>query len=172
MTKKFRCYWLHHNDSYLRIGPFKLEIQHQSPEIAQIHDFISESEINAIKNIVRGKMQSTPYFIKGSNERFSKARTSKIKFLNEILVPEAMVISKRIELLTKLRLYHDMFSSENYQVMNYGIGGKISPHVDSQGQLFNTGIPSNDMVVGIQNNTGSEILKFGGLRIVTFMIYM
>ena len=80
-------------------------------------------------------MQSTPYFIKGSNERFSKARTSKIKFLNEILVPEAMVISKRIELLTKFRLYHDMFSSENYQVMNYGIGGKISPHVDSQGQF-------------------------------------
>ena len=81
-------------------------------------------------------MQSTPYFIKGKSERFSKARTSKIKYLNEILVPEAMVVSKKIELATRFKLYQDMFSSENYQVMNYGIGGKISTHIDSPGFIF------------------------------------
>ena len=26
--------------------------------------------------------------------------------------------------------------SENYQVMNYGIGGKISAHIDSPGFIF------------------------------------
>ena len=147
------------------------KFQHKNPEIAQIHDFVSKSEVDAIKNLVRGKMQSTPYFIKGKSERFSKARTSKIKYLNEILVPEAMVVSKKIELATRFKLFQDMFSSENYQVMNYGIGGKISPHIDSHGQVFGTKLASNDLV-GKQNDTGSEIARFGGLRVITFMIYM
>ena len=116
-------------------------------------------------------MQSTSYYIKGLAEKFSKARTSKVKYLNELFVPEAMAISKKIELATRFKLYQDMFSSENYQVMNYGIGGKISPHVDSNGQVFGTDIDSNDLL-GIQNKTGFEVIKFGGLRVLTFMIYL
>ena len=171
MIKKLWCHWLHHNNPYLKIGPFKMEVHHTDPEIAQLHDFVSQTEVDSIKDLVRGKMQSTPYFIKGSSERFSKERTSKIKYLNELIVPEAMTISKKIEQATRLKLYQDKFSSENYQVMNYGIGGKIAPHVDSFGQVFGTGLASNDLV-GSLNKTGSEILKFGGLRIMTFMIYM
>ena len=51
--------------------------------------------------------------------------------MNEKLVSAAMKISKRIELVTRLNLYNEQFASENYQIMNYGIGGKITPHVDS-----------------------------------------
>ena len=80
MVKKLRCCLLHHDDPFLRFGPFKVEFHHHSPEIAQIHDFVSQREVSTIKNLVKGKMQSTPYFVKGSNERFSKARTSKIKY--------------------------------------------------------------------------------------------
>ena len=43
--------------------------------------------------------------------------------MNEKMVPDAMDISKRIELVTGLGLYHEQFASENYHVMNYGIGG-------------------------------------------------
>ena len=50
--------------------------------------------------------------------------------MNEKLVLAAM-ISNRIELVTGLNLYNEQFASENYQIMNYGIGGKITPHVDS-----------------------------------------
>ena len=56
--------------------------------------------------------------------------------MNEKLVPSAMKISQRIELATKLKLYSERYASENYQVMNYGIGGKIAPHSDSIGVKF------------------------------------
>ena len=55
-------------------------------------------------------------------------------YMNEKLVPEAMVLSKKIELATRFKLYHEKYASENFQVMNYGIGGKISGHADSQGE--------------------------------------
>ena len=47
-----------------------------------------------------------------------------------------MPISNRIEWLTQLKLKHEQFASENFQLMNYGIGGKISPHVDAKGEVF------------------------------------
>ena len=30
----------------------------------------------------------------------------------------------------------EQFASENYQIMNYGIGGRISMHLDSIGKIF------------------------------------
>ena len=116
-------------------------------------------------------MKTTPYQENGKDSSFSKARTSKVRYLNEKKWQVAMKISRRIEIITKFNICNEWFSSENYQVMNYGIGGKISPHIDSHGQVFGTGIASNDLV-GKQNKTGSEIAKFGGLRVITFMIYM
>ena len=56
--------------------------------------------------------------------------------MNENLMKEAMKVSKNIEWATKFKLSKDQYASENFQVMNYGIGGKISSHVDSQGWLF------------------------------------
>ena len=57
--------------------------------------------------------------------------------MNEKLVSAAMKISNRIELVTRLNLYNEQFASENYQIMNYGIGGKITPHVDSIAFKYN-----------------------------------
>ena len=48
------------------------------------------------------------------------------------------------------------YDSENFQVMNYGTGGSISMHLDSQGQ----------------DATPGEDINTGGLRFVTFMIYL
>ena len=45
-----------------------------------------------------------------------------------------MKLSKSIELALKLRLSHEKYASENFQIMNYGIGGKISPHIDSDNE--------------------------------------
>jgi len=36
-------------------------------------------------------------------------------------------------LAMRFNLYNEQFASENYQTMNYGIGGTISGHVDSMG---------------------------------------
>ena len=56
-------------------------------------------------------------------------------YMNENLVKEAETISKNIELITKTYLKNDQYASENFQVMNYGIGGKISGHVDTVGLI-------------------------------------
>ena len=128
--------WIHYNNPYLRIGPFNFEFKHQDPEIVVIHDFVSSAVIQQIKTYAQGKMISTPYNVGPKYKGFSKGRTSKVMYLNEKLVPVAMQLSRTIELATKVSLSNEQFSSENFQIMNYGIGGKISPHVDSPGIIY------------------------------------
>ena len=84
-------------------------------------------------------------------------------YMNEHLVPEAMTISRKIERATKFNLYNEKFASENYQIMNYGIGGTISPHVDSE-SVFKEELPGAPLT--------TENLLFGGPRFVTFMIFL
>ena len=57
-------------------------------------------------------------------------------YQNDKIVNHSKAISQRIEWATELKLRHETFASENFQVMNYGIGGKISPHVDAFGEKF------------------------------------
>ena len=57
-------------------------------------------------------------------------------YMNEILVPEAMDLSRKISQVTRYKMKEEKFASENFQIMNYGIGGKISTHVDSMGNAF------------------------------------
>ena len=52
--------------------------------------------------------------------------------MNEVLVPEVMGLSRKISQITRCRLNEEKYASENFQIMNYGIGGKISAHVDSE----------------------------------------
>ena len=74
-----------------------------------------------------------------------------------------MALSRKIERATKFNLYNEKFASENYQIMNYGIGGTISPHVDSD-SVFKEELPGAPLT--------AENLLFGGPRFVTFMIFL
>ena len=136
LDKELKCAWIHHQNPYLKLAPLKFEQKHSDPEIALIHDFASPAEIEKVKNLGKGKMQSTPYLVGKKTVSYSKLRTSKVMYQNERLVGDIMPISNRIEWLTQLKLKHEQFASENFQLMNYGIGGKISPHVDAKGEVF------------------------------------
>ena len=138
----------------MKLAPLKFEQKHSDPEIALIHDFASAEEIERVKNLARGKMHSTPYVVGKSTVKYSKLRTSKVMYQNERLVGDIMPISNRIEWLTQLKLKHEQFASENFQLMNYGIGGKISPHVDAMGEIYN----ENRTLAG----SSSESVTFGG----------
>ena len=81
-------------------------------------------------------MRSTPLLLTEKVASYTQYRTSKVMYMNEKLVPEAMTISKKITLATKYDMKKDKYASENFQVMNYGIGGRISGHLDSNGTLF------------------------------------
>ena len=128
---------MHHGNPYHRLGPFKYELLHLDPEIGLYHQLISVQESENVKDLARGKMRSTPYVVDSKNEPFSKSRTSKVMYMNEKLVKEAMAMSNKVEWATRFRLKDEKYGSENYQVMNYGIGGKITPHVDSPGVTLN-----------------------------------
>ena len=105
-----KCVFLNHQDPYLLLGPFKFEQKHSNPEIGLLHDFISVNESINVQNLARGKMKSTPYISKGDSKDFSKDRTSKVMYMNELLVPEAMAMSKKIELATQFQLKHEKFA--------------------------------------------------------------
>ena len=136
LQKDLHCLHVNHNDPYLKLGPFKFELKHLDPEIAIIHDFSCPEEIEKVKNHARGKMRSTPYQFGRTTKDFSYLRNSKVMYQNDKIVNHSKAISQRIEWATELKLRHEIFASENFQVMNYGIGGKISPHVDAFGEKF------------------------------------
>ena len=136
LEKDLKCLWLHHNNPYLILGPFKYEFMHKNPEIAVIHNFASSKEAELIRNSARGHMKSTPYTIGTKGNSYSKLRTSKVMYMNEKLVPRAMTLSKKITLATKYLMKEDRYASENFQIMNYGIGGRISGHLDSTGKIL------------------------------------
>ena len=156
----------------MKLGPFKFEYHHQDPEIGRLHDFASQDQVDKILNLIQGKTISTPYFVGGSQKSYSKERTSKVGYLNETFVPEAMVISKNIELATRFKIISKLFASENYQVMNYGLGGKIDPHVDSLGQIFGSYVKDFNDIQDSYFENSAESSNYGGLRILTFMLYL
>ena len=43
-------------------------------------------------------------------------------------------LSNRVQLATRFNVHKKFLDSENYQVMNYGIGGTITGHLDSVGE--------------------------------------
>ena len=67
LDKELKCAWIHHQNPYLKLAPLKFEQKHSDPEIALIHDFASPAEIEKVKNLGKGKMQSTPYLVGKKN---------------------------------------------------------------------------------------------------------
>ena len=122
LEKDLKCVLLHHNNPYLKLSPFKYEIHHQNPEIGVVHDFASAEELKVIKENARGHMKSTPYVTGDTENAYSKARTSKVTYMNEKIVKFIQPLSKRIGQVTKFKLKQEKYASENFQVMNYGIG--------------------------------------------------
>ena len=71
----------------------------------------------------------TPYNSKGKYLKFSKKRTSQIKYLQDLAGQPTAALTWRMTLATNFKLL-EPFAQENYQVMNYGPGGIISFHMD------------------------------------------
>ena len=49
MDKDLRCFFVDHQDPYLRLGPFKYELKHLNPEIGLFHDLASKTEMEEMK---------------------------------------------------------------------------------------------------------------------------
>ena len=116
MDLDLSCQFLHQNNPYLKLGPMKFEMLNGEPEVDLLHDFLSDKEIHKLKAAVKNKLFTTPLLVDGYEKKFSKLRTSKIKYINELIDQNALKISQKIERATKFVLFQTRFDSENYQV--------------------------------------------------------
>lgn len=80
----------------------------------------------------------------------------------QILDPIGFKITQRIQMATQMHLT-GLYSSEPYQVANYGIGGQYGPHFDSKGTF--------EKKPEIQAEE-QLFYKMVGDRIATFMAYL
>ena len=152
-----KCEHLHYQDPFLRLLPFKLENANtEGNYVAMIHGLMTEQEVERMKVKAKGHMKATPYSVGDENQDFSYKRNSKIKYVSERNDQLARTVTSRLEKALAFKIFTPeyRFSSENYQLMNYGFGGLISLHLDSSSghQTFD-----NDI---------------GGGRFTTAMIYL
>ena len=59
-SNRFRCRYLHHDDPYLKLGPFKLDVESEEPFIAVFRDFFTPKEMD--------------FLVSGSKPQLSKRR--------------------------------------------------------------------------------------------------
>ena len=115
-----RCYFLHHNDPYLRLGPFKMEKLLPSPFRMIFHDFLTEPEIQWLLDYSKPKL-STTRERPPSNKDVKKHDVSKKKvrivakttqvFIPDVIMNEgAQITPEGVELPLKDRY--------GYQVVN------------------------------------------------------
>ena len=94
----------------------------------------SEDEANIIKAGAKGRMKATPLTVGNDAGKkvlaYTRRRSSKVVYQSESLRPVLERTSRRIKLATKFVLTGEKMASENYQVMNYGMGGTIKVHTD------------------------------------------
>ena len=61
LDKNLDCIFLHHEDPFLKIGPFKYEFLNKGPSIGLVHDMISNKHTERIKENAKSTLKSTPY---------------------------------------------------------------------------------------------------------------
>ena len=145
ITKDLRCLLLQYSDPYLQLGPFKYEVLNTEPFIGTFHKLFTESEATELINFSKGNLKPTPYRVAGELVKYSARRTSKLLYMSESSNPLIPKISQRVELATRFHLTGHKLDSENYQVMNYGLGGAIDVHRDSDGPQEEGTVESPEM---------------------------
>ena len=117
------------SNPYLRLGPFKLEhLNTEGNYVAQVHEIISDLEMNWMMEKAQSNLKATPYTVNNIQQESSNLRSSKVHYESERTLEQIKRISKRLELATGFKVFQEEqpYTAENYQVMSYGLGGKIS----------------------------------------------
>ena len=101
-----RSFYLHHNDTYLKLGPFKLEEKNVSPFLGIFHDFFSNKEMSAFISYAQPRLERSTHFSKGkkadtygtSLKRTSKQAWAPKEVSNKLI--HSRIVSRRIALAT------------------------------------------------------------------------
>ena len=153
------CKFVHHHDSYLRLGPFKVEVARLYPYVSVIHDLLSIKEISWLIDESKPKLSSSRDTIQYQNDELEGAtkiiektvqtwmqeiniQRSNVSY--ELLRPSKSQVSikhpilfdltKKIKLATQLEVKYPT-SSTMTQVTNYGLAGLCEIHNDPYGYI-------------------------------------
>ena len=163
ISRVLKCSLLTHGDPYLTLAPFKYEEVKKKPWVGIILDLAYPDEMETVKEEARGNLVTTTlvdFNEEGAGDSYTNRRTSKVTYRSEKAMPDPMAKwTRRIEMSTQLDLTSHRMSSENYQIMNYGLGGAILTHRDSDDTDLN-------------NPVYSESWNNGGPRMATVMIWI
>nr|XP_040583142.1 prolyl 4-hydroxylase subunit alpha-2-like isoform X1 [Lepeophtheirus salmonis]XP_040583150.1 prolyl 4-hydroxylase subunit alpha-2-like isoform X1 [Lepeophtheirus salmonis] len=132
---QLKSFYLHHNDPYLKLGPFKVEVNNIEPSLIVIKDFIFDREGESYRNYAEDKLSRSFSLSNDGNRQVTLTRTSKQTWLFEKNLTISKIITKRIELATGL-VAETLYGNEPYQVANYGLGGVYNSHMDSGGTIM------------------------------------
>ena len=149
--KRHHCNHLHYHQPYLRLGPFKYELLSSDPHVGMFRDFYSNRECEAVRRRAAGNIKSSPFSAGGRTKYFTTQRVSKRLHLSEDQSSLASQSSKRISLATNWIVDQEPGASDEYNIINYGLGGQIEVHVD----YWNT-----------------DNKRKGGARVATFLGYL
>ena len=75
------------------------------------------------------------------------------------MLPPLAAWTQRLELATGLSIAQHRMDSENYQIMNYGLGGAILTHRDTDN-------------LNLDDDSFSESWRQGGPRLATIMFWL
>lgn len=121
-----KCGYAYSHD-YRRLMPFKVELRWADPIIVVYHDVLSEAEISTVKHIASPRLETTMVHSFTTHQmQKSLARVGKTAWVQRGDDTTVDRILQRIEDMTGLTTD----TSEDFHVLNYGIGGHYDAHVD------------------------------------------
>ncbi|XP_001964685.3 prolyl 4-hydroxylase subunit alpha-2 [Drosophila ananassae] len=155
-NNRLMCYYNSSTTPFLRIAPFKTEQIGLDPYVVVFHDVLSPREISKLISLTDRKLVQA-------------VTVNKKSFKEMVRTAKAHWVYRGYQELTK-RIYrriHDMSGfeladAENFQIVNYGIGGHYGEHKD----YFNA---SSSFFTGYHR---SQTKKYLGDRIATVLFYL
>ncbi|CAF3085859.1 unnamed protein product [Rotaria socialis] len=146
------CRYRHNKHPYLIFRPVKEEQVLDEPGIFLFHDVVSDSDIEKIKALAVPRLQRALIRNAATNTMTpADYRISKSTWLRDEDSPVIARLSQLISALTNLT----METAEEIHVVNYGVGGYYSPHLDFYHKWENP-----------------AYFRKAGNRIATWMTYM
>ncbi|EDW71990.2 uncharacterized protein Dwil_GK10713 [Drosophila willistoni] len=150
--KGLSCYYDSKDEPFLFLAPFKVEILNNLPFVAIYHDVLYDREIEELKRLaVPTITRSTIYDYDKEGNVPVNFRTSNSVFLLNNASYLVDILRQRVADMTHLNVFKN--SSDDLQVMNYGLGGYYRYHFDFFGK----------------DESPNKLL---GDRIITVLIYM
>lgn len=126
-TSQLKCMYIHNNNAFLKLAPFKIEEAYLKPRIVIFHEIMYDNEIETIKKMAQPRFRrATVQNYKTGELETAQYRISKSAWLKEHEHKHVANVCQRVADMTGLTVE----TAEELQVVNYGIGGHYEPHFD------------------------------------------